>query len=220
MRIRTEDAVTILIAEPLNIVRAGLRALLEREPDFAIVGETGDGADLVGLVTRLRPDILLLDPNLGGIPPDELMTRIGVVPPKPSVVILANAPDERIVVKLLEVGAAGCFLKSDRPEELVRGIRAAAVGELSVSNTVARWLLKRVAGREQPSATEPLTEREHEVLGLLTLGHSNKEIAQRLYLSVRTVEVHLRNIYGKLGVSSRLEAVARNMQRDQVSRTD
>ncbi|MCL5960208.1 MAG: response regulator transcription factor [Chloroflexi bacterium] len=220
MKPQSQAVIAILISEPLSIVRAGLRVLLEREPDFAIVGETGDGSELVGLIAQLRPDVLLLEPNLCDVPADQFLTTIRETQPDLTVLVLATLQDERTATKLLEAGGAGCFLKSDRPEELMRGIRTAVAGELSVSNTVARWLLKRVGDRGRPSAIESLTEREREVLSLLTAGHTNKEIAQKLYLSVRTVEVHLRNIYGKLGVRSRLEAVARNAQRDLTSGMD
>ena len=202
-------AITTVVAESMSIVRAGLCALLAGEPDFAVVGETGNGAGVLDLVGQRKPDVLVLEPGLPGPAVGQLLVQARALHPALKVVLLANSQEEPAVIGLVESGAAGCFLKSDRPEELLRGIRAAAEGELPLSSSVARWLLKGLAARELPSPTDSLTEREREVLDLLTAGLSNKEIAQKLYLSVRTVEVHLRNVYAKLGVRSRLEAVTR-----------
>lgn len=206
--------IRILIAEPLAVVRAGLRALLAAEPGFTPVGETGDGSELFSLVARLRPDVLVLEPGLPGPPPEQLLAEIGVSHPALKVLILAHPQDAPAAISLLDAGSAGCFLKSDRPDELLRGIRSAMAGELSLSSAVARSLLGKLSGPKRPLPVDILTEREREILDLLTDGLCNKEIAQRLYLSVRTVEVHLRNVYAKLGVRSRLEAVTRAARRD------
>jgi DNA-binding NarL/FixJ family response regulator len=197
--------ISLLIAEPLSIVQAGLRALLQGEEGMAVVGETADGVNLASMVARLKPDVLLLEPALPGPPVDSLLIEVVAIHPPLKVVILADPRDTGTAIALLEAGAGGCILKSDRPEELARGIRAAAAGELPVSSGIARKLLEK--GRQHPLAGDALTEREREILDLLIAGLPNKEIAQRLYLSVRTVEVHLRNVYSKLGVRSRLEAV-------------
>jgi DNA-binding NarL/FixJ family response regulator len=197
--------ISLLIAEPLSIVRAGLRALLQGEEGMVVVGEAADGAKLAGMVARLRPDILLLEPALPGPPVGGLLIEVAAIHPPLKVVILADPRDSAMAIALLEAGAGGCILKSDRPEELARGVRGVAAGELPISSSIARKLLEK--GRQGLSPGDVLTEREREILDLLTAGLPNKEIAQRLYLSVRTVEVHLRNVYSKLGVRSRLEAV-------------
>ncbi|MBI2954558.1 MAG: response regulator transcription factor [Chloroflexi bacterium] len=202
-------AISIMIVEPLSIVRAGLNALLSDEPDLLVIGESAGREDLLSLIRRWRPDVLLLEPSLLGQGSAELFAKASALHPDLKVVILADRGDEARVRELLAAGVAGCFLKSDRPEELLRGIRAAVAGEPAVSGVVLRWLLGQPLGRGAPSLSDSLTEREREVLDLLYAGLSNKEIAQKLYLSVRTVEVHLRNVYGKLGVRSRLEAVTR-----------
>ncbi|HLA81695.1 MAG TPA: response regulator transcription factor [Thermoleophilia bacterium] len=207
-----EPRVTVFITEALAIVRAGLRALLADVPGLTVVGNTGDLPSLLDAVAECRPDVLLLVPNISQGPDIRLLEELRNRCPGTRVVLLAEPRDQGLALNLLQAGAPGCFLKSDRPGELIRGIRAAAAGELAVSSTVARWLLGQGSGAQHPQPTEPLTEREREVLGLLNAGLSNKEIAQTLYLSVRTVEVHLRSIYGKLGVRSRLEAVTRPPQ--------
>lgn len=198
--------VGVLIAEPLDLVRAGLRALVAGEDGLAVVADTGDGGELPRLVARLKPDVLVLDPGLPGPPLDRLLAEATSAHPELKVVVLADPTELAPAVNLLEAGTSGCYLKSDRPEEFLRGIRAAAAGELAISSAVARGILRRQTS-QHTSAIDALTEREREILALLTSGLSNKEIAQKLYLSVRTVEVHLRNLYSKLGVRSRLEAV-------------
>lgn len=211
-----DTTIGILIAEPLAIVRAGLRALLQGEEGLAVVGEAADGMDLVKMVARLKPVVLLLEPALPGPPPGRLLTEAAAVHPSLEVMVLAGPEDVSAAIALLEAGASGCILKSDRPEELARGIRAIVAGEMAISNAVARGLLQR-QGRRPPAPADVPTEREREILGLLTAGMSNKEIAQKLYLSVRTVEVHLRNLYSKLGVRSRLEAVSHTVRNDVAS---
>ncbi len=180
--------------------------MIESEDGLTVVGEADTGEDLLKLVARGESDVLVLEPHLPGPPAAHLISQATALHAGLKVVVLAAPQDLLIATTLLEMGASGCILKSDRPEEFLRGIRAAAEGQLGISSSVARSVLRRVDS--QPT-TDSLTDREREVLELLTSGLSNKEIAQKLYLSVRTVEVHLRNIYSKLGVRSRLEAVTR-----------
>ncbi len=206
MKATVPSEIGVLIAEPLSIVRTGLRLLVESETGLAVVGEADNGEDLPQLVARLAPDVLVLEPDLPGPPAAELIPRVLATHPRLKVMVLAAPQRLPAAATLLDAGAGGCVLKSDRPEEFLRGIRAVAGGELVLSSTVARSLLSR-QNSQPATAVDALTGREREILSLLTSGLSNKEIAQQLYLSVRTVEVHLRNLYGKLGVRSRLEAV-------------
>ncbi len=203
------STVTIVLAEPLAVVRAGLAALLAAERDFAVVGHGGEAISVERLVSRLRPDVLILEPRLQGQPIEDLLSSVLAGRADTRVLLLADPSDLPLAASLLDKGAAGCFLKGDRPEELLRGVRAVVEGELAASGAVARYLLKRSTSRKLPPPLDALTEREHEVYDLLSTGLSNKEIAQTLYLSVRTVEVHLRSVYAKLGVRSRLEAVTK-----------
>lgn len=209
-----ERCVTVLVAEPLAVVRAGLRALLEAEADFRVLGEIGSRPDLPDRVRQLRPAVLILEPGLAGNSPGQLLASLRGAHPALRVVILANPRDEAAALALVEAGAVGCFLQSDRSDEFLRGVRAAVAGDLAMSSAIARHLLRRTAGQAAALPVEALTDREREILHLLTAGLANKEIAQKLYLSVRTVEVHLRSIYGKLGVRSRLEAVAQTLRQE------
>ncbi len=202
-----DGQLTILIAEPLNLVRAALRALLEEVDGIAVVGEAGDWAETVRMVARQRPDVLLLEPGMQNPPPEWVLANATAVHPALKVLVLASPQDVSVAIAFLEAGAAGCILKSDQPEELWRALRTVAAGELAVSRAVALHLLEGQAGPSPRAVDVLLTEREEEVYHLLAAGLSNKEIAQKLYLSVRAVEVHLCNLCSKLGVRSRLEAV-------------
>ena len=160
--------VTIVLAEPLAVVRAGLAALLAAERDFAVVGHGGEAISVERLVARLRPDVLILEPRLQGQPIEDLLSSVLAGRTGTRVLLLADPSDLPLAASLLDKGAAGCFLKGDRPEELLRGIRTVIEGELAVSGAVARYLLKRSTSRKLPLPLDALTEREREVYDLLS----------------------------------------------------
>ena len=205
------DKIRILLADDHAVLREGMRNLLQKEEDLEIVGEAGDGEEAIQLAERLSPDVALMDivmPKLSGI---EATRRIKEVSPSTAVLILTAYEDDRYIIGLLEAGAAGYLLKSSRTAELVRAIRAVSAGESVLSPGVTAKLLARVAGSEEgpgwPRAGEQLTDRELEILRLAARGMGNKEIARQLALSVPTVKAHLVNIFNKMGVGSRTEAV-------------
>jgi DNA-binding NarL/FixJ family response regulator len=205
----THSIIEVCVTEPLEIARAGLRALIDGEADLVVVADAGEATELVQVVARLHPAVLIFDPRLPGQSPAHLLAELQMSQPRLRALVLADPQDLAVATLLLDHGATGCFLKSDHPSELLRGIRAVATGELAVSGAVTRFLLRRQAAQGPPRPLESLTDREQEVFDLLQNGLTNREIAQQLYLSIRTVEVHLRNVYAKLGVRSRLEAVTK-----------
>jgi two-component system, NarL family, response regulator LiaR len=218
------ETIRILIADDHAFVREGTRRILEQEPDLEVVAEAGDGEETVKLACNLKPDVALVDvamPKLDGI---EATRRIKAQCPAVAVLVLSAYDDDQFIFGLLEAGAAGYLLKSVRGQEIVDAIRAVHAGESVLHPSVARKVLNRFAGvsgkpRERKSV-DLLTEREMEVLKMVTKGLSNKDIAEGLCLSVRTVQGHLANIFNKLRVSSRTEAVVHALKEGWVTLDD
>jgi len=210
------DKIRILLADDHAVVREGTRQFLERESDLEVVGEAADGEEAVRLVGNLNPDVAIMDismPNVDGI---EATRQIKAKYPKVAVLILSAYDDDQFVFSLLEAGAAGYLLKSVRGNELVNAIREVSAGESVLHPTIARKVLNRFINMTgetlKQKSQDVLTEREIEVLQLATQGSSNQEIADRLFLSLRTVQSHLNHIFNKLQVSSRTEAVVRALK--------
>jgi NarL family two-component system response regulator LiaR len=210
------EHIKILIADDHALMRDGIRRILEREPGFDVVAEAGDGEEAIALIKSLTPDIAIIDiamPKVDGI---EVTQRVKALCPKTAVLILTAYDDDEFVFSLIEAGAAGYLLKSVQSQELIRAIHAVRAGESVLHPSIARKVLDHfvpsLAKREEQSPQEILTDRELEVLKLVTKGLSNKEIGDKLSLSVRTVEGHLGSIFEKLRVSSRTEAVYRALK--------
>ncbi|WP_406491407.1 response regulator transcription factor [Streptomyces sp. NBC_01604] len=205
----------ILIVDDHTVVRAGLRALLEGEPDFDVVGETGDGNDAVRLVGGLRPDVVLMDLRLSEVGAAgsrvdgiEATRRILAASRGVRVVVLTSYGSQADVLRAVEAGARGYVLKAGPPEELFRAVRAAAAGGMALAPEAAA----RVVGY----TAEPgpgLSEREVEVVRLLARGHSNRAIAGALFLAEATVKTHLVRIYRKLGTENRAATVSEAVRR-------
>ncbi|GAA3825844.1 response regulator [Streptomyces phyllanthi] len=204
----------ILIVDDHTVVRAGLRALIEGEPGFDVVGETGDGTDAVRLAGRLRPDVVLMDLRLsdtgdgdgcgdGGGDGIEATRRILAASSGTRVVMLTSYGRQADVLRAVEAGARGYVLKAGPPEELFRAVRAAAAGGMG--------LAPEAAARFVGHTVEPgpvLSERETEVVRLLARGYSNRAIAGTLFLAEATVKTHLVRIYRKLGTENRAGTVS------------
>jgi len=216
--------IKILIADDHAVVRVGTRRILEQEPDLEVVAEAGDGEEAVRQATSLKPDVAIIDvamPKLDGI---QATKQIKSVCPAIAVLILSAYDDDQFVFSLLEAGAAGYLLKSIRGSELVDAVRAVQAGESVLHPSIARKVLNRFARisgeTKEKEPTEVLSEREMDVLRLVTKGLSNKDIAEELCLSIRTVQGHLGNIFNKLQVGSRTEAVVRALKEGWVALDD
>ena len=205
------DKIRILLADDHIVVREGIRRFIDREDDMEVVGEAGDGEEAVQLATQLKPDVLVMDiamPKLNGI---EATKKIKTLCPAIAVLALTAYDYDQYIFALLEAGAAGYLLKDVSGQELTDAIRAVHGGDSVLHPTVARKVVERF---RKPGAKPYddktlclLTEREVEVLKKAARGMSNKEIADELLVSVRTVEASLGSIFNKMGVSSRTEAV-------------
>jgi DNA-binding NarL/FixJ family response regulator len=211
-----KGGIRLLLAEDHVVVREGTRELLQREPDMEVVGEAGDGEEAIELASKLRPDVVVMDIAMPGINGIEATRQIKARCPATAVLILTAYDNEQYIFALLEAGAAGYLLKNVRSSELVAAVRAVYDGESVLHPAVIRRLIGRLSPSARPGAeriAEPLSARELEILHLASKGISNKQIANELCLSARTVQAHLGNIFNKLGVGSRTEAVLYALKR-------
>ena len=207
--------VGILLVDDHPIVRKGTRELLEGEADFNVLGEAADGLEAIALSAKLNPNVILMDVSMPGMNGIEATKRIKAAQSSVGVLVLTSYDDDAYVFALLEAGAAGYLLKNARDEEIISAVRAVAAGESVLHPSVAKKVLGRFALQSQPPAPreEELSPRELEVLNIAATGSTNKEIARDLDISPRTVQVHLANIFSKLGVGSRTEAVLYGIRR-------
>lgn len=201
--------ITVVIIDDHPVVRAGIRAVLSATPDITIVAEGASGADALRLVNQHRPDVLVLDVNLLDMSGLEVTRQLRDAGAPTAILVLTIHDDSQTVFGLLELGATGYVLKDEALETLTNAVRAAARGQSWLSPAVVRQVVRRAIG-DTPAPTAspptPLTPRETEVLCLLAQGLDNTAIAEVLVLTTRTVQNHVSNIYGKLGVKSRTEA--------------
>ncbi len=200
--------IRVLIVDDHAVVRSGLRVFLDLQPDIEVVGEASDGSEGVAVARRLEPDVVLMDllmPNMDGI---TAIGRIKAERPDTEIVTMTSFIEEEKVTAALEAGASGYVLKDAEAEEVAAAIRAAFAGEVHLDPAVARLLAQRMRNRKSPEdeLTEPLTDREKDVLSLLGQGMSNKEIGSALFITERTARTYVSNILGKLGLASRTQA--------------
>ena len=203
----THPPIRVFIADDHPIVRAGVSGMLGKAPGLCVVGETGDGAQVEGLAVAAGADVLVLDVNMPGLDPIGVTRRLTGQSRRVQVLILSAYADEAYVTGLLSAGATGYVLKDEALDSLVHAIRAVARGETWLSQRVAGQLVRKVASHQFAGEAEEITAREREVLRLLALGYANHEIADKLFITKRTVQNHVSSIYARLQLQSRAEAV-------------
>lgn len=201
----------VLVADDHAIVREGVRMILAKERDIDVVGEAEDGRQALQMVESAKPDVVVMDismPGMGGI---EATQKVKERHPKVAVLALTMHEDESYVFQLLRAGASGYVLKRAAAQDLVQAVRAAAKGEAFLYPSVARKVvedyLRRVEAGEGRERYDGLTEREKEILTLIAQGTSNQQIAEKLFISIKTVQTHRAHILEKLGLHDRTELV-------------
>ncbi|GAB4112263.1 MAG: response regulator transcription factor [Acidobacteriota bacterium] len=203
-------AIRILIADDHALFRSGLRAMLEKESDLEVVGETGNGFDTIRAVQQQPVDVLLLDLAMPGLPGSRVAEAVLAERPRLAVVVLTMHEDEYYLRELFEIGARAFVLKKSTGRDLLQAIRSAYRGERYVDPALAGDVLASLLSHSphrKSGRLELLTQREQEVCMYLAYGHTNAEIAERLCISERTVETHRTNLTAKLGLKSRAELV-------------
>jgi two-component system, NarL family, response regulator DevR len=206
--------IRIAIIDDHEMVRAGLRAILEPEPDFDIVSESGSTEGIVELVRRSRPDVVLLDARMPGIGGAEACRLLAASHPQSAVLIVSTYSDEVLIDECITAGAKGYLIKDIERFALKDSIRAVSRGEGAVSPAVARKVLERLRDPGAPKTAAgppepPLSESQRQVLRLIAEGFSNREIAAKIHLSENTVKSHVQEIFRKLQVRNRVEAALR-----------
>ncbi len=219
-RLRRTDRIRVFIVSDLAILREALCMLLASEEDIRVVGESVDGQEALNGVETLKPDIVLLDiqtPELDGC---EVIVRLRAKSPGTKILILARALESSFVAGALRDGAKGCLMKTAKPRELVKAIRAVQDGEMWAERKALteclEGLLQKVNDLSRPVsvAQEALTGREHEIVQWVSQGMTNKEVATRLSISEKTVKTHVSNIFRKLNISRRLELLLVDQRED------
>jgi DNA-binding NarL/FixJ family response regulator len=201
--------IRVLIVDDHPVVRDGLRSVIDGEPDMEVVGEAGHGAEALARAAATPVDVVLMDlrmPTMGGV---EAIERLRRTVPAVRVLVLTTYDTDRDVLPAIEAGATGYLLKDTPREELLRAVRAAHRGEAVLSPAVAG----RLMGQVRLPAQDALSNRELEVLRLIAAGSTNREAAQKLFISEATVKTHLLHIYAKLEVRDRASAVAAGYER-------
>jgi DNA-binding NarL/FixJ family response regulator len=206
------DNIRILLADDHVLLRQGTAELLRRDGSIEVVGEANDGEEAVLLAKQLRPDVIIMDvrmPKLSGV---EATRRIRSELPKVQVLVLTAYDDDQYIFSLLQAGASGYLLKTAPIGDLLTAIHHVYAGDPALSPSIAKKVVAKLSGGNQPGSDEmsdvdQLTVREIEILQYLARGSSNRAIAEALFISDRTVQAHLTNIFAKMQVSSRLEAV-------------
>lgn len=205
------EPLRVLIADDHPVWRSGMHALLNSVPDMEVVGEANTGDEVIGLAAKLQPDVILMDVQMPGVGGIEATRRILHTSPHITILVVTMFEDEELVFAALRAGARGYVLKGASPTEMVRAVQAAGSGEAIFSPAIAQRLMDffAIPRPATPQTFPELTDREREVLTLMARGQKNPEIASRLSISLKTVRNHVSNIFSKLQVADRAEAILR-----------
>jgi two-component system, NarL family, response regulator NreC len=207
---------TIVLADDHQILRQGLRKLLEEETGFQVIGETGDGIEAAEMVEKLKPDILVVDMVMPGLNGLDVIRSVRQRSEQTRIIVLSMHANEAYVVEALRQGASGYLLKESSSTELIRAVHEVVAGHRYLSPSLAERALNAYVEKVGQSVTDPydmLTERERQVLHLAAEGHSNADIAERLSIGVRTVETHRSNLLHKLGLKNQNELIRYAIER-------
>jgi two-component system, NarL family, response regulator LiaR len=214
--LRKDTKIRLILADDHPLLRQALRNVLERYPDFEIVGEASNGEEVIELVTKLVPDVVILDINMPVINGIEATRRIKASHPDVAVLVLTVYDDIPHILGVIEAGAAGYLTKDVFGEDIVNAIRGVVAGETvlvpSISRQIVQYVLTHKTKTPPVSPFQDITKRELEVLRLASIGKSNKEIAEELNITARTVKAHLAEIFSKLNAGSRIEAVVKALK--------
>jgi len=206
------ESIHVFIVDDHVLYREGVRKMLSVAPDIEIVGEAASGDEAIAQVLTLQPDVVLMDLKMPGVNGIEATRRILYASPRIGVLVLTMFETDETVFAAMRAGARGYLLKDADQEEVLRAVKAVSRGEAIFSPAIAERLIHYFAAL-RPAAADlafpELTEREREILHLIAQGHSNTEIAQRLLLSIKTVQNHVSNIFSKLQVADRAQAIVR-----------
>jgi len=218
-KVDSKKTIRILVADDHALFREGLRRILEFEEDIKIVGEAKDGGETFELVGRFKPDVILMDISLPGTNGIKITRQIKRRYRKVYVIMLSMYEDTAHITDSFQAGASGYVIKTSPPGELLQTIRSVFKEGVSIPPTIEHKLLKGIRKPDFLRGTEKihLTKREVRVLKLVASGKTNKEIANKLFLSEKTVKNHLNHIYRKLGVKNRAQAVVEGLKRDYIS---
>jgi two-component system response regulator NreC len=199
--------ISVVLVDDHAVVRSGLRLLLERQEDIEVVGEAGNAKDAIFRARAMKPDVILLDVVMPGESGIEVLPKLLKESPETKVLVLSMQDDPSYVREAFAVGASGYVLKEAADEEVVSAVREIADGGRYVHPALGARMVAAEAEERAAAEADPLSEREREVLRLLALGHTNQEIAEQLYISVRTAESHRAHIMQKLRLTTRAELV-------------
>ena len=199
------SSIRVVLADDHPVLRKGIRTILEMEENIKVVGEAADGEETIDLVTRLRPDVLVLDvsmPRKNGV---EVVKELRAAQVPVNVLVLSAYDDENFIMEMVEAGAAGYLLKREALDTIVEAVRGVAAGE---TGWFSRAIISKLLAAQRTAKEVALSDREKEILHYLSMGRTNTQISEKLGISERTVRYHLRNLYNKIGVDSRGMAIA------------